>query len=284
MTYKECLEHITDRLSDGGIEDAASDASLLMEYIAGISKNDIYLHPETEIAADACDKLKAAVDKRLTHIPLQHITGVQEFMGLEFKVNEDVLIPRFDTETLVEEVLRLGLSGVRILDVCTGSGCILLSLLHYMHDCEGTGTDISDKALAVAKSNAAKLGLKAEFVCGDLFDALKTQEQTEDKLKYDLIVSNPPYIRTDVIPTLDTEVKDHEPYIALDGSADGLSFYRRITDEAPAFLNKGGMLFFETGFDQGEAVSAILRDRGFIDIEIYKDLSGNDRVVKGEWR
>lgn len=284
MTRKECLEHITLRLSAEGIADAASDAALLMEYIAGISKNDIYIHPEQEVTEEAFERLETAVSQRLTHIPLQHITGVQEFMGLEFIVNEDVLIPRFDTETLVEEILRLGLSGIRILDMCTGSGCILLSLLHYMHDCKGTGIDISDKALKVAASNAEKLGIDADFICGDLFDALKAEDRMENKLKYDLIVSNPPYIRTDVIPTLESEVKDHEPYIALDGSADGLDYYRRITDEAIDFLNRGGLLYFETGFDQGEAVSAIMREKGYKDIEVYKDLSGNDRVVKGEWR
>ncbi|MBR5359842.1 MAG: peptide chain release factor N(5)-glutamine methyltransferase [Lachnospiraceae bacterium] len=284
MTRKECYEQIVANLSAGGIEDAASDASLLMEYIAEVNKNELYVHPETEVDQDACKRLKAAVSDRLKHIPLQHITGVQEFMGLEFTVNEDVLIPRFDTETLVEEVLKLGLSGVRILDVCTGSGCILLSLLHYMHECEGKGIDISDKALSVARSNAAKLGIEADFACGDLFDALKSRENTSNKLKYDLIVSNPPYIRTDVIPTLASEVKDHEPYIALDGSADGLCFYKKIADEAPAFLHKGGMLYFEIGFDQAKAVSAILSDKGYKDIEVYKDLSGNDRVIRGEWR
>ena len=219
-----------------------------------------------------------AVNKRIDHIPVQHITGRQEFMGLEFAVNEYVLIPRFDTEVLVEEAMRIELSHLRILDMCTGSGCILLSLLHYSHDCEGVGVDISPEALEVARMNADRLGIDAEFVLSDLFDGLKN-----NKLTYDLIISNPPYIPTDVIPTLMEEVKEHEPILALDGSADGLNYYRRIISESPAFITKGGNLMFEIGYDQGEAVSGLMRDAGYSDVEVVKDLSGLDRVVRGRW-
>ena len=278
MTIMEVCRAMADKLASAGIEDSQSDSKILFEYITGVTANELYLNPDKELDNESVNKCMAAVNKRIDHIPVQHITGRQEFMGLEFAVNEHVLIPRFDTEVLVEEAMRIELSHLRILDMCTGSGCILLSLLHYSHDCEGVGVDISPEALEVARMNADRLGIDAEFVLSDLFDGLK-----DNKLTYDLIISNPPYIPTDVIPTLMEEVKEHEPILALDGSADGLDYYRRIISESPAFITKGGNLMFEIGYDQGEAVSGLMRDAGYSDVEVVKDLSGLDRVVRGRW-
>lgn len=286
LTKKQCYDEGVEILTKAGIDEAKSDARLLLEYIAGVTYNDLCIHQEEEVRQDRVSAYREALKRRTEHVPVQYITGKQEFMGLEFTVSPDVLIPRYDTEILVEEVLRLGLSGIDILDICTGSGCILISLLHYMHDCRGTGIDISDKALKVAVTNAKKHNVNAGFCEGDLFDALaKAGEANNDiKLKYDLIVSNPPYIPTGVIPTLMREVRDYEPVIALDGDDDGLKFYRRIVEEAPDHLVRGGRLYMEIGYDQGAAVNLIMEKRGFADIEIYKDLGGNDRVICGEWR
>jgi len=215
------------------------------------------------------------IAKRAQHIPLQHITGVQEFMGLEFYVNKDVLVPRQDTELLVEEAMIHLHDGMRILDMCTGSGCILCSLLHYSNHCEGVGADLSEKALAIAQKNAEKLQTeKVTFLQGDLFENVTGS--------FDMIVSNPPYIRSDVIPTLMVEVKEHEPYMALDGKEDGLYFYRKIISGSREYLKKGGMLFLEIGYDQGEAVSSLMKENGFRDVCVKKDYSGFDRIVYGE--
>jgi len=276
LTKKELLEAIVEKLSLAGIEEARSDAMLILEYIAGITRNDLFVHGDDSVPEDIYDKVINAALERSQHIPVQHITGYQSFMGLEIAVNEHVLIPRFDTEVLVEEILKLGMSGISILDMCTGSGCILLSLLKYMHDCKGTGADISEKALEVAVSNGKRLGIEAEFIHSDLFAELK------DK-KYDLIVSNPPYIRSDVIPALMEEVREHEPILALDGLEDGLTFYRAITDEGRKHLNRGGCLFFEIGYDQGDDVCAIMQEAGYKDVQKYKDLAGLDRVVSGTY-
>jgi len=196
-------------------------------------------------------------------------------MGLTFGVNEHVLIPRQDTEILVEEVMRDLHDGVNILDMCTGSGCILLSLLHYSNDTTGVGVDLSEEALKVAQANAERLGKESRvrFVQSNLFEALDEQ--------FDIIVSNPPYIRTDVIEMLMPEVRDHDPRMALDGMADGLFFYRKIIDEAGNYLKRGGQLFFEIGHDQAQDVIALMREHGYKEIEVKKDYAGLDRVVYG---
>ena len=201
---------------------------------------------------------------------------------MTFTVNKNVLIPRQDTEVLVEEVMRHLHDGMRILDMCTGSGCILTSLLRYSNDCTGVGADISEEALRVARDNAEALlegngreRPKASFVRSDLFDGLDADD------RFDVIVSNPPYIKTGDMDTLMPEVREHEPALALDGKEDGLFFYRRIIDGAKRFLSGGGMLFFEIGFDQGEDVRELMRQAGYTDIEIVKDFAGLDRVVFG---
>ena len=275
MKLSELYGLFVDTLNKSGFAEAESDSRLIFEYIAGIDRVKLTLEGDRELGPDVEEKLKAALDMRLTHMPVQYITGYQNFMGLEFMVSKDVLIPRMDTETLVEEVLRLGLSNVRVLDICTGSGCILLSILKYVYGSSGVGVDISDGALGVAKANSEALGIDATFIKSDMFENIPKDE------RFDIVVSNPPYIRSDVIGTLMSEVKDYEPMSALDGSADGLRFYRIIADRAPEFLNKGGMLFVEIGYDQGEEVSALITEAGFTDVQVIKDLSGLDRVVSG---
>ena len=273
MNRKEAYETGIKILTEAGIE-AKSDTLLLLDAICHVSRNDILIHGEIEVDEESVSVYKDALQKRCMRIPLQHITGVQNFMGLDFMVNEHVLIPRFDTEILVEEVMKELHDGFSILDMCTGSGCILLSLLRYSNDCIGVGADISKDALEVAKKNQDALGLSASFIESNLFENISG--------KFDIIVSNPPYIRTDVIPTLMEEVRVHEPVLALDGMEDGLYFYRKIIAESPEYLQKGGMLFFEIGYDQGQAVSRLLEESGFKEIKVVKDYAGLDRVVSGK--
>lgn len=275
MKLSELYGLFVDTLNKSGFAEAESDSRLIFEYIAGIDRVKLTLEGDRELEPGIEEKLKAALAKRLTHMPVQYITGYQNFMGLEFMVSKDVLIPRMDTEILVEEVLRLGLSNVRVLDICTGSGCILLSILKYVYGSSGVGVDISDGALGVAKANSEALGIDATFIKSDMFENIPKDE------RFDIVVSNPPYIRSDVIGTLMSEVKDYEPLLALDGSEDGLKFYRIIANRAPEYLNNGGMLFLEIGYDQGAEVSALLSAAGFMDVEVIKDLSGLDRVVSG---
>ncbi len=275
MTYRECYLQGQEALTAAGIEEAPLDARLLLEFVCGTSRNDLLVHGDREVSEDNRKRYEDFISKRAMRIPLQHITGVQEFMGLEFRVSDKVLIPRQDTEILVEEVLRELHDGMRILDMCTGSGCILLSLLHYSNGCEGVGVDISDDALRVAEQNAEVLfdGRETDYclVQGDLFEAVEG--------KFDIIVSNPPYIPSEVIPTLMPEVRQHEPMLALDGSADGLFFYRKIAEESGKYLNRGGRIYFEIGHDQAGSVSDILAAVGFTEIETVKDYAGLDRVV-----
>ena len=271
MNRKEVYELGIKILTEAGIEEAKSDTLQLLDALCHVSRNDILVHGEVELEDEPIAVFKEALKKRCTHIPVQQITGVQNFMGLDFYVNEHVLIPRFDTEILVEEVMKELHDGFSILDMCTGSGCILLSLLKYSNNCKGIGVDISEDALAVAKENQKRLGIEASFIKSDLFEQV-----TE---KYDIIVSNPPYIRSDVIPTLMEEVRLHEPILALDGTEDGLFFYRKIVEESPAYLNGGGMLFFEIGYDQGDAVKSLMEEKGFKNVKVVKDYAGLDRVV-----
>lgn len=261
------------KLAEARIADASVDAWELLEYVCDIDKNYFYMHPEAEVSDETFQKYKELLEKRAVHIPLQQLTGYTYFMGLKLSVNEHVLIPRFDTEVLVEQVLKLLGGNEHILDMCTGSGCILLSLLHERPSVTGVGADISGEALKVARENADRLNLSAEFVQSDLFSHISE--------KYDIIVSNPPYIATEVIQVLEEEVRCHEPLLALDGMEDGLYFYRRIISEALRYLKDGGYLCFEIGFDQGEAVSRMMQDAGYKEVKVIRDLSGLDRVVIG---
>lgn len=281
MTYRELYEYGAEELEKAGIPEADLDARLLLEYICRTDRNALLVYGESERSPLEVEFYKKTIEQRSAHIPLQHITGEQEFMGLVFRVNEHTLIPRQDTEILVEEAMRYLGDGMRILDLCTGSGCILLSLLKYSNECGGVGIDISKKALLVAEENAKRLGLNATFLEGDLFEPLAqfASETVRDGL-FDMILSNPPYIASGVIKTLMPEVKDHEPLIALDGREDGLYFYRQIIDKAPFYMRKGAMLLLEIGYDQAEAVRFLLQKSGFVQIEVIKDYAGLDRVVK----
>lgn len=281
MTYKELYETGRAALEQAGIEEAVLDARLLLEYVCGTDRNYLFAHGDEPVSDNRKESYVNLIDRRAEHIPLQHITGSQEFMGLSFQVNDKVLIPRQDTELLVEEVMLRLHDGMSILDVCTGSGCILLSLLQYSNDCNGLGLDISGEALLVAEQNKNNLGLSAEFLESNLFSALETDEAMEKWGKFDIIVSNPPYIETEVVGTLAEEVKDHEPMLALDGGKDGLDFYRKIAKEAGTYLNRGGMLFLEIGYNQGEAVTKLLKESGFRDVQLKKDYAGLDRIVFG---
>ena len=274
-TYKQLYEYGKAELSEAGIAEAQLDARLLLEYVCGTDHNTLLVHGEREVEEPKSTAYCDLILQRVAHTPLAYIKGTQEFMGLEFSVNKQVLIPNQDTETLVEEAMRLMHDGMRVLDLCTGSGCIALSLLHYTNDTSAVATDISEAALTVAVQNAGQLKLteRVSFAETDLFPVQKE--------KFDLIVSNPPYIPTEVIETLAPEVKDHEPRLALDGTEDGLSFYRRIIRTAPEWLFESGWLILEIGYDQGEAVSAMMRENGFRDIEVIRDLGGKDRVVTG---
>ena len=278
MNYRECFEKGKGALADAGIEEAALDARLLLEHICGTDRNTLLVHGDRTVSPEEEKQYLDAVERRSRRIPLQQITGQQEFMGLPFWVNSNVLIPRQDTEVLVEEVLKHTHDGMQILDMCTGSGCILISILHYSNDCEGLGVDISSPALEVAEENAERLlsgrtGVSARFLQSDLFEAVDG--------KYDILVSNPPYIRSAVVDTLMPEVKDYEPRIALDGEEDGLVFYRRILSDCKKNLKKGGMLFFEIGYDQAEAVKGMMEQAGFLEVTVKKDFGRLDRVVFG---
>ncbi len=273
MNYRELYEWGTDRLKDAGIAEASLDARLLLEEACGISRSDLLAHGDKPAAREQDEGYRNMIAKRKQHIPLQHILGYQEFMGLKFKVTPKVLIPRQDTETLVEEVMRYLRDGMHILDLCTGSGCILLSLLRYSNSCQGTGADLSKDALKVAGENAENLALEAEFVESDLFENIKG--------RYEIIVSNPPYIPSGEIPALMEEVREHDPLMALDGGEDGLFFYREIIKKADRYLYPEGMLFFEIGCDQGEAVKGLMEQAGYEEVTVSKDLSGLDRVVYG---
>lgn len=301
MTLREAYEYGREQLNLAGIDDADLDAWYLLEYVTGITRTMYYVKMQDEMIPEQEKQYREFIETRASHIPLQHITGVQEFMGLEFLVNEYVLVPRQDTEVLVESVLDVLEPEMKILDMCTGSGCILISLLKCSEmrcfhkscdqltsvqaECEpfkncekqilGVGVDISEEALKVTKANCEKNGVKAELIQGDLFENVSGQ--------YDVIVSNPPYIRTAVIEELKEEVKFHDPFIALDGKEDGLYFYRKIVEKSPGYLNDGGQLFFEIGHDQGEDVKKLMEQAGFTGVTVKKDLAGLDRVVFGKY-
>lgn len=280
MKYRDLYNQGIEKLSSEKITDAKIDARLLLEYACKTDRNTLFLNGDMEVSEEQVQIYFELIEKRGKHIPLQHLTGEQDFMGLTFEVNENVLIPRQDTECLVEIVLKHLHDGMKILDMCTGSGCILISLLHYSNDCVGVGVDLSDAALKVAAHNAAVLGSNG---ITDAMDITFLQSNLFEKVdgKFDIIVSNPPYIKTEVIKTLMPEVKDFEPMMALDGTEDGLYFYRRIIADAKNHLTRGGQLFFEIGYDQGEEVSDLMRENGYVDVEVAKDLAGLDRVVYG---
>ena len=337
MNYRELRQEGARRLRDHGVPDPDFDARELLFFVSGMDYQT-YILKESEDADEIREAYLALIDRRAAREPLQHLTGFQDFMGYEFKVSKDVLIPRQDTETLVmeaekdlrsrtgersEEVFRErseegsgenseeGFKGcsekssgeIRLLDVCTGSGCIILSLVLRNIDripkISAEASDLSEKALAIAEENAERLGVKdrVRFHQGDLFHFMESPEDGQVKPEkksdpasgltgeddlYDLIVSNPPYIPSDVIPNLMPEVRSGDPILALDGGKDGLFIYRRLIPEAYERLRDQGALYLEIGFDQAEAVTNLMEAAGFSEVRTVQDLAGNDRVICGK--
>ena len=293
------------RLTKAGVMDAHIDAEELYCFLKGCDKVVLFLMKEEEADKETEEAYFKLIEERASRIPLQHITGKQEFMGFDFKVSPDVLIPRQDTEVLVTESAKLlrderkaaahnksksrgGLfkmfstpPGQDVLDLCCGSGAIGISLAKICEDISVTATDISEAAIELAKENAKANRVEVEFLKGDLYEALRDTDKGKRVRSYDMIVSNPPYIKTNTIAMLQEEVKDHEPMIALDGGRDGLDCYRRIVADAHRYLKDGGWLMLEIGYDQGEDLRKLIMETGrFSTPEVIHDLAGRDRVVR----
>lgn len=318
MTYRQLFEEGSRLLSESGVADASLDARLLLCEAFEMNAAEYLLSCDRELselyAPDALSGMQEDyshyISLRRRRVPLQQILGETQFMGLDFAVTPDVLIPRQDTETLVEQVLYdCPDQNLRVLDLCTGSGCIAASLAVLGGYREVVGTDISMEALYVARENAMRLLREAEarsngkksllsslfakdeeefrqqvhFIQADLFGGLSEGLSELGISRFDIITANPPYIRTGELETLEPEVRDFEPRLALDGSEDGLLFYRRIAKEAGDYLSEGGSLYLEIGADEAAAVSALLTEAGFSGIRVIKDLSGHDRVVRALW-
>lgn len=285
MKYSELVKHGQIKLFKAGIGDASVDAWLLLENICNISRTDYFVKMHDEVPCEYVNSYFAAIDKRLTHYPLQYIIGQWKFMGLNFKVNENVLIPRQDTEVLVVKVLNIiqeeykNCDSIKILDMCTGSGCIGISLAKLCRRADVTAVDLSKEALMVARENA-KLNdvTNIHFMDSDLF---KVFSMYNDQEPFDIIVSNPPYICSKEIESLMAEVKNFEPRMALDGDEDGLAFYKRIVADANPYIKKGGYLAFEIGWNQAEDVKELMKSR-YDNLEVVQDLASLDRVVVGK--
>ena len=273
-TLKQLLQTGRELLRQQGIADADVDAWYLLAHVFELKRADMIMKGDTLADESKSEHYLTLIHQRCEHIPLQHITGSQEFMGLEFYVNEDVLVPRQDTEILVQEVLE-NCENKSVLDMCTGSGCIIISLAKLGKLTQAIGADLSTRALTVAEENVRRHQVAVELLQSDLFSNVEGS--------FDILVSNPPYIPTRDIDELMPEVRDHEPHMALDGREDGLDFYREISRSGKRHLNKGGLIFYEIGYNQGEAVKQILELEGFTDVMIKKDLSGLDRVVRARW-
>lgn len=275
MTIKQLFTKGMIMLKSNKIESPKLKARLLLQYVLNMKREQIIIYDNKEITQQEEKAYMQSLEKLIKGIPLQHITNSQEFMKMNFFVNSDVLIPRPDTEILVEEVIKLGKEkkNLSILDLCTGSGAIAVSLAKYLPNAKIYASDISKKALEVAQINAKNNEMedKIEFINSDLFEKIEG--------KFDIIVSNPPYIRTEVIKTLDKEVQK-EPMLALDGGKDGLHFYRRIVEEAYSHLKFDSYLCFEIGFDQKEEVTEVIKNaKVYTETYCKKDLYGNDRII-----
>ena len=275
MNLKEILKYGKEELIKNNIEDASIIAKELAEYIFKITRAQMIANNDMEFSKDQTDNYINSIKKISTGIPIQYITNNQEFMNLNFYVDENVLIPQPDTETLVEEVINeYKEKKCEILDLCTGSGAIAISLAKYINESNIVASDISMKALQIAKLNAEKnlVRKKIEFIESDMFDKIYKED-------FDIIVSNPPYIKTKVIEELDKQVKN-EPYIALDGGADGLKFYKIIIENAYKYIKNEGKVFLEIGYDQkNELINLFKENNHYEDIYSKKDLGGNDRII-----
>lgn len=274
MNLNDLNEKIISILYEAEIKEAELEAFYIIEAVMNLSRPMFFLKKRDEVSEQDVKSCLAIAQKRKEHMPLQYILGIQEFMGLSFKVTPDVLIPRQDTEGLVEEVLKQVKPGMKVLDMCTGSGCIAVSVAKFAPNVQVSAVDISPKALEVARENAAKNQVQINFIESDMF--------TEIREKYDMIISNPPYIKSQVVTTLMPEVRDYEPHLALDGKEDGLFFYRKLANESGNFLTPGGMLCLEIGYDQGVEVAQLLKQQGFTQVRVEQDLCGLDRNVYGK--
>lgn len=274
MTYREAIVLGEKNLQQADIADAKTDSWLLLAMACKIDHTYYYMHIDEEMSEEQVREFEVLIRKRAERVPLQYITGEQEFMGLTFHVNSNVLIPRQDTETLVEEALKVIKPGMKVMDMCTGSGCVLISILKNAPDVEGIGYDISKQAINVAKENAKFNEVPAVFERSDLFEDVVEND-------FDVIVSNPPYIPTDLVATLMPEVSQFEPREALDGKGDGLYFYSKILEQCKNYMKQDGYILFEIGCEQGDAVSTMMRLAGFSEVHVIKDLARNDRVVMG---
>lgn len=270
-SLKGLLTDGTKMLTQAGIDEAELDARYILEYITGLNSAQYFIHSEDIIEKNNAEEFFRLIERRSKRIPLSYVIGTRDFFGLTFKVDENVLIPEQETELLVEEVIKHS-EGKSVLDMCTGSGCIAISIALFGKPSKVAASDISEKALKVARENAKSLKAgEISFIQGDMF------ENVTDK--FDIIVSNPPYIETGEIDELMPEVRDYIPRLALDGDIDGLKFYRIISKEAVKKLNKNGRIFYEIGYNQSRAVASILLENGFTDVKIMKDYSGLDRIV-----
>lgn len=273
------LQEGTRLLQKAGIEEARLESRLFLEEATGLSREALLLQEQEAVLPEVEEKFFSYIKRRAKKEPAQYIIGRCWFWGLPFSVTKDVLIPRPDTELLVEEALAIHQKEpvAALLDLCTGSGCIPISLLKEGVS-EATLTDISPKALAVAEENAKRLGVSQRAIClqSDLFSACPPK-------RYDMITANPPYINQADMAELMADVKEYEPHLALYGGVDGLDFYRRIVPQSRDYLKMGGHLLLEIGYDQGKAVSDLMKEAGFSAVEVRQDLAGLDRVVRGCW-
>lgn len=290
MTIKDIILKFTDELAEISDTPRLDVEVMLMKVLGDVDKLYLHLNLNKEIENEQLEQLEDMINERKSGRPIAYIVGNREFMGLDFYVQEGVLIPRPDTEVLVEEVINIcskkeykEKNRIDILDIGTGSGAITVSLAYYIKNGFLKSFDISEIALKIGEKNAISNSVdnKIEFIKSDVFSAMEEGRESLKDLKFDIIVSNPPYIKKEVIKTLHTQVKDFEPYNALEGGEDGLDFYRKITEESSKYIKNGGILAYEVGHDQAEDVSKLMENNGFEKIYIKKDLAGIDRVVIG---
>lgn len=277
MTYAALLTQGKNILKSAGIADFEVDAWLILSYVTHFDRADFYMYAQDNVPSAIIDEFNNLIDIRTTRKPLQYMLGTTSFMGYDFYVKEGVLIPRPDTEVLCEQALKVIKDNDRVLDMCTGSGCIIISVAkkameNGVDGLVAIGADVSDEAIELSTRNAAYNETTVEIIKSDLFENISG--------KFNVILSNPPYIVSDEIDGLMPEVRDYEPHLALDGGDDGLDYYRRLSTDAKDYLIDGGHMLFEIGFEQGAAVKDIMISNGYKEVEVIKDYAGNDRVVK----
>lgn len=275
MKIREVQAYLNKKLNN--VEDGILKSKILMMNVLGVSKEYLLIHDNDEFPEEKLEELNSKLERIKNNDPIQYVTNHQEFFGYDFYVDENVLIPQPDTEILVEEAIEISTkldnmckNGIKILDLCTGSGAIAISLAKSIKNINVSASDISIKALEVAKRNSIQNNVSIEFIHSDLYENINQ--------KFNIIVSNPPYIKTEVILSLSEEVKK-EPHLALDGGEDGLRFYKKIIEESKYMLEENGYLLLEIGFDQKEEVITLLKENGYRNIYSKKDLGNNDRIV-----